>query len=204
MEARIEDQTQVPVFLMKDLKKLYQEKISNLEVPSDFIDNVHITRLKEEIFKKIPGICEQKNVKLSVLSLDRENGRALFKALKNSITDKGMIISKAAKIIRKPMFENVEIFDGDFSFQKQKASVSKQFVRLISLMLDDNTLSNKPGKCTQNEAINVNFSQLIQFNSVRKKLRSSDNVRRSKTNDPSFLVKIGLLIHSATRMMAFL
>ena len=36
-----------------------------------------------------------------------------------------MIISEAAKIIRKSMFENVEILDGDFSFQKQKASVSK-------------------------------------------------------------------------------
>ena len=63
-----------------------------------------------------------------MLSLDGENGRALFEASKNSITDKGLIISKTAKIIRKSMFENLEIFDGDFSFQKQKASVSKQLV----------------------------------------------------------------------------
>ena len=74
-----------------------------------------------------------------MLSLDGENRRALFKTSKNSITDEGMIISKAAKIIRKSMFEIVEIFDGYFSFQK-KASVSKQLVQLISLILDDNTL----------------------------------------------------------------
>ena len=67
-----------------------------------------------------------------MLSLDRENGLALFKASKNSITDEDMIISKAPKIIHKSMFENVEIFDGHFSFQKQKASVSKQLVQLIS------------------------------------------------------------------------
>ena len=40
-----------------------------------------------------------------------------------------MIISKATKIIRKLMFKNVESFNGDFSFQKQKASVSKQLVQ---------------------------------------------------------------------------
>ena len=60
MEAQIEDQTQVPVFLMKDLKKLYQEKLSYIEEPPNFIDNVHITRLKKEISKKIPGLCKQK------------------------------------------------------------------------------------------------------------------------------------------------
>ena len=50
-----------------------------------------------------------------------------------------MITSEATKIIRKSMFENVEIFDGDFSFQKQKGSVLKQLVQLIPLILEDNT-----------------------------------------------------------------
>ena len=121
-----------------------------------------------------------------MLSLDDENGRELFKASKNSVSDEGMIISKTAKIIRKLMFENAEIFDGDFSFQNQEASVSKQLVQLISLILDGNTLSNEAEKYTLTEAIKVNLSQLIQFNSVRKKRRSSDNVRHSKTNEPPF------------------
>ena len=107
-----------------------------------------------------------------------------------------MIISKVTKIIRNWMFENVKIFDGDFLFQKQKASVSKQLVQLISLVLDDNTLSNEAEKCTQTEAINVNSqlvkSQLIQFISVRKKRRSSDNVSHLKASKPLFPVKICL------------
>ena len=60
MEAQIEDQAQVPVFFMKDLKKLCQEKLSYLEAPPDFIDNVRVTGLKQEIFKRVPGLCEQK------------------------------------------------------------------------------------------------------------------------------------------------
>ena len=50
-----------------------------------------------------------------------------------------MITSEATKIIRKSMFGNVEIFDGDFLFQKQKVSVSKELVQLIPLILEDNT-----------------------------------------------------------------
>ena len=50
-----------------------------------------------------------------MLSPDGQNGRALFKGSKNSTTDKGMIISKAAKIIRKSNFENVEISMGNSS-----------------------------------------------------------------------------------------
>ena len=97
MEPQIEDQSQVPVFLMKDLKKPYQEKLSYLEALPDFIDHVHATRLKMENLKTISGLCEQVNGKLSMLSLDGENGRALFKISKNSLTDEGMMISKAAK-----------------------------------------------------------------------------------------------------------
>ena len=56
--AQIKDQIQVPVFFMKDLKKLYQQKLNYLEAAPDFIDNVHVTRLKKEILKRIPGIFE--------------------------------------------------------------------------------------------------------------------------------------------------
>ena len=60
MEAQIKDQTQVPVFFMEDLKKIYQERLSYLEAPLDFTDITHVTRLKKEILEKIPSLCEQK------------------------------------------------------------------------------------------------------------------------------------------------
>ena len=58
METQIENQIQVPAFFMKDLKKLYQQKLNYLEAAPDFIDNVHVTRLKKEILKRIPGLFE--------------------------------------------------------------------------------------------------------------------------------------------------
>ena len=72
-----------------------------------------------------------------------------------------MIISKAAKTTRKSMFENVEMLDGGFLFQKQKALISIQLIQLTSLITDDNPLSNEAEKCTQTEMIKVDLSQLI-------------------------------------------
>ena len=72
-----------------------------------------------------------------------------------------MIISKAAKTTLKSMFENVEMLDGGFLFQKQKALISIQLIQLTSLIIDDNSLSNEAEKCTQTEMIKVDLSQLI-------------------------------------------
>ena len=59
------------------------------------------------------------------------------------------------------MFENVEMLDGDFLCQKQKALISIQLIQLTSLIIDDNSLSNEAEKCTQTEMIKVDLSQLI-------------------------------------------
>ena len=45
---------------------------------SGFTDKVHVTRLKKNMLKRIPGQCKQK--KISVLSLSTYNGQAMFKA----------------------------------------------------------------------------------------------------------------------------
>ena len=78
-------------------------------------------------------------------------------------------------------------------------SEAESFRPSSAYITDNNSLSNEAGKCTQTKAIKVNLSQLIQVNSAKKKCQSSEKVAHSKTNEPPFLVKIGLLIHSATR-----
>ena len=71
---------------MKDLVKLHQQNLSHLEAAPGFICNVHVTRLKKGILKRIPGYLIKK-WKILSLSLDGENGQALFKASKNSTTN---------------------------------------------------------------------------------------------------------------------
>ena len=97
------------------------------------------------------------------------------------------------------MFQEDQQFSGDFSYEKQKSSVSKELLHLVSLILDDNSPSRETDHCTQSEVIKLNLSQLIQYNSVKKKRQSSGPVRHSKVNEPPLPVKIGLLIHASTR-----
>ena len=102
IETQIEDQTQVLVFFMKYVKKLYQVKLSYLYAFPDFIDNVHVSRLKRKFSKEFLVYLKKKKGKSSMLSLDGGNRGALVKASKNSITDENYYSARI--IIRKSMF----------------------------------------------------------------------------------------------------
>ena len=70
---------------------------------------VHATRLKNQILENVHCLCETKKGKFTLLILDSEMGRALFEACQGSGHDDGMIIAKAASVIRKQLFNNDEI-----------------------------------------------------------------------------------------------
>ena len=108
-----------------------------------------------------------------------------------------MIISKTTKITQKSLFQDLQQYPGDFSFEEQKSSVSKELLLLVSLTLDDNSSSSETDHCTQSGS-KLNVSQLIQYSSVKKKRQSSRPVRHSKVKEPPLPIKIGLLIHAAT------
>ena len=68
----------VPVFLLKKLKKFYQEKLKANNTPEEFVKNVHSTRLKLKILEDITGLREEKHEKDVVITVDVEMGRAIF------------------------------------------------------------------------------------------------------------------------------
>ena len=175
--------------MLKDLRKLYQEKLRFLGANNA---DVNVTRLKEEILKQIPGLCEKKSGKYVLLTVT-EVGRALFESSQSSSIDEGIILSKAAKIVRKYMFLREETFSGDLSKQRQRLSVPDSLYHLIALILEENVdVSNL-------KSITLNIAQLIRFNAVKSKRSATGSIRHSKTNEPPFPVKIGLLVHAKTR-----
>ena len=62
------------------------------------IQNFHLTRLKSQILRRNPGLCEQNSGKFAVLRLDGENERALFTASQSLVTCEGGIIQKLQKL----------------------------------------------------------------------------------------------------------
>ena len=78
------------------------------------------------------------------------------------------------------------------------ASVPKELIHLVSLILEDASQYHKVSSNIQGIAINL--SQLIRFNAITTKRNTADSHNRnSTTNEPPLPVKVGLLIHSKTR-----
>ena len=58
-----------PVFMLKDLVKMYKDKLLNLGATDDFTKNIHSTRFKEAILKRVDGLSEKKSGKHVILTL---------------------------------------------------------------------------------------------------------------------------------------
>ena len=83
-----------------------------------------------------------------------------------------MIIPKTDKIICKSIFENVEVFNGDFLFHNQKASVSKQLVQLIEppfpvkigLLIQSTTKKKKTMiNKLANDGLSINYQRVMEI-----------------------------------------
>ena len=148
-----------PVFVLKDLVKMYKEILLDLGANEEFIRKVHSTRLKESIMKHVSCLYEKKKGKDVLLTLEEHVGHAIFEASKTSSFDEGIILSKAAKIIRHHLFSSDQVFDGDLPQQKQTASVPKELIHLVSLILEGTPQHQQVSGNTH--AIAVNLSQLI-------------------------------------------
>ena len=120
-----------PVFTMKDLRVMYQDRLKHLGASKILIDSVNITRLKDELLRQIPGLCEEKSGKYVMLTLDGDVGRAHIESSLNSSKEEGIILAIAAKIVRKKMFLKQEVFDGDFSKHRQRSSVNYHLLHLL-------------------------------------------------------------------------
>ena len=182
-EHIMSSQDSTPIFMMKDLRSMYQEKLEHLGATNDYVSRVNVTRLKQRILKQIPGLCEQKSGKFVLLTLDGEVGEAIFEASLCTSQDDGVILCKAAKIIRKHLFLQEEVFDGNLSKERQKTSVPAHLIHLVGLILEGATHYDNTSKGT--EIVALNLAQLLRFSAIKHKRRDEAiNRRHSKMNEP--------------------
>ena len=145
--------------------------------------------------KYVSCLYEKKKGKDVLLTLEEHVGHVTFEASTTSSFDEGIILSKAAKTIRHHLFSSDQVFDGDLSQQKQIASVPKELIHLVSLILEGTSQHQQVSGNTH--AIAVNLSQLIRFNAVKTKRELGDShFCHPKANEPPLPIKTSLMIHS--------
>ena len=124
-------------------------------------------------------------------------GRAIVECSQNTWHDEGIILLKAARIVRRFLFTKEETFEGGLSKQRQKASVPLPLLNLVSVILDGETAIENAW--TNAETVAANLAELRRFNAIKTKRRCNGFLRHSKSNLPPLPVKIELLVHAKTR-----
>ena len=79
-------------------------------------------------------MCEQKDGKHILLTLDGEISSSV-----NFSKDEGIILGNIAKIIRKELFSNSTLCNGDISEERHSFSVPSRLFHLLTIMLDGKT-----------------------------------------------------------------
>ena len=184
-----------PVFVLKDLVDKYKEILINFGATQDFVEKVHSTRFKEAILKRVGCLCEKRNGRDTLLTLEDHVGKAIFQASKLTSFDEGIILWKAANIVRRYLFTKDVEFNGDVSKETQLASIPKELLRLVGSILERTSEEEKVSENTNKIALNL--SQLIKFNAVKtKRKEDASHIRHSSKNEPPLPVKLGLMLHS--------
>ena len=93
-----------PQFRFADLMKLYSNRLNELDPEKE--RTVHSPRLKEDLCRLIPGLYSPKKTGRDViLTFEADVGDALLKATEADLQDVIHTLSKAAKFIRRRIFD---------------------------------------------------------------------------------------------------
>ena len=128
------------------------------------LTSVHQTYLKNAILENVPGLSATKSGK-HVLILNSWLRRAPFNACLSSCSIDGILLAKAAQIIKKDLLRHKEQFNGNISRERQFEGNPSSIFQLFSLILEGGYSQDSIPECSKK--IIENLSQLVIFNTLR-------------------------------------
>ena len=135
---------------------------------------IHKQLLKMLVTYKL-CICDTiGRINLKIALLFGELGKAVFQACMHSSTDDVLVMANAANRIRRVLFCESQIFDGDTSLECQESSVPTIIVRLVSMILEGGKPNTELNESQRRIACNI--AQIIQFKDV-KQMRKETTVK---------------------------
>jgi hypothetical protein len=127
-----------PVLKMPDLKKLYLSKLHELLCSNDTCSctYVHDTHLRERILCHLPYLYAQKVGKCYLLLSSSEVGNAVHRDCDSDCDDDALLLSRAARIVRKEMLSHIYTFQGKFGNKCQEDSIPPSLLALVEMILN--------------------------------------------------------------------
>jgi len=192
--AYIESSVEEGIFFFKlsELRSLYENRLANFGI----FREINRACFREQILSHFPEAQTQSDGKNVLLVFDQGMQQLLKQSSgATNYEDDALILSKAAKIVRKAILESSSFeFDGSFPPNCQQNSVPTNLKCLVSMLLSGSGIKDQDVKESQSC---LTISQAILFN--LKKTGSTTASRHSRKNEPPLPLYIGLNVHTQTR-----
>ncbi len=171
-----------PVFRLRDLVQIYQKRLAQLGVEE--LNRVHSTRLKYRIqshFTDMDSFNEGKNV---ILAFRDDIGAVLKNACNRDFDDEGIILAKAAQIVRRDILQmESSVFSGTFEDQCQQDAVPTSLTTLITMVLGGPNIETQSQNLVEMQSV-LSIAQLIQYNSTVRRRIGSTASYHTKSREP--------------------
>ena len=198
-ETRNESTSSIPVFKLADLAKLYTSRLKQLGV--NISGRIHTTDLKNQILSNIPDMQAHRQGRDILLAFNKDIGLALKRVYESDFDEEAIILSKAAKIVRRDILNTKYTFDGTFEKECQKKSVPQSLLSLVKMIIDGSNIKVNSDNVTEPQAA-LTISQLLQFNSSFRRPSSitvPTSTYHTTKREPPLMLYLSLLLHAKTR-----
>lgn len=179
------------VFRLAELVSLYKERLEQFGTD---IPDVNSTRLKERLLSEIPELVAYKKGRDVLLAFEKDIGPVLSEA--SSYSD-AIILSKAAKILRRHMVKHKCRFEGNLYKDSVHDSLPSALLQFVCMLEHGADIKSqiRYGATTTDLAM----AQLLQYNCFAKYKEGATTQRHSRERETPLPVYIGMSVHAKTR-----
>ncbi len=191
------DSESAPIFKMADLVRIYTKRVELLG--THLRGRVNSTHLKYRILAHFPDLQAHKEGRDILLVFNEDIGLAVMKACEHDADSDAILLARAAKIVRKEIFNLKATFTGTFDSQCQISSVPNSLVALVSMILYGPNIKTQSSNLVTPQAA-LALSQLLVFNSFALcRGGSSNSLIHHQESETPLPLYVGVLVHSKTR-----
>ena len=188
------------ILQMNELYHLYSVRLLSLGVDS----YVHTSRLRASLLSAIPDLKEIRNTSNNHIDLafDCDLSKAMLEISSHDCDSEVILLSQAAKILRRYTLDQNNNFTGSFSRDCQEESVPTILLTFMQMVLDGPgiTKNQKADQIPSMAPAVKSLSQLIPFNTVNRRTNTPDRVARHlRDRETPLAIYIAIKIYSMTR-----
>ena len=156
-ESRM-DEDVAPVLKLADLVKQYSAWLQQFGIEQD-------TRpLTLNIIAHFPDLKAYKEGRDVLLAFDKDIRAALRKLCKEDFDDEAICLARAAKIVRKDMFQLQAQFTGSFDEACKVNSVPQSLLTIVAMILDGPNIQSQSQSSSGTHQASLSVAQLLQYN----------------------------------------